>query len=80
METKKITIPEDFMIGTSSSAWQIEGTFDKKAGQESWAELFYESAPEKWHNKIYFRAFEPTQQHTAFGKILRRSFTYGYWR
>lgn len=40
------TIPEDFLIGTSSSAWQIEGVAGKSKEQKSWAELFYESAPE----------------------------------
>ena len=40
------TIPEDFLIGTSSSAWQIEGVAGKSKEQKSWAELFYASAPE----------------------------------
>lgn len=35
----KIKIPKNFMSGTSSSAWQIEGTAGKEARQESWAEL-----------------------------------------
>lgn len=39
------TIPEDFLIGTSSSAWQIEGVAGKSKEQKSWAELFYASAP-----------------------------------
>ena len=46
------TIPEDFLIGTSSSAWQIEGVAGKSKEQKSWAELFYESAPEKWHDGV----------------------------
>lgn len=37
---EKQRIPADFLIGTSSSAWQIEGCAGKKEGQESWAELF----------------------------------------
>lgn len=45
-------IPNNFMIGTSSSAWQIEGTAGKKSGQESWAELFYQSDPTRWHDQI----------------------------
>lgn len=45
-------IPDDFFIGTSGSAWQIEGCAGKAANQKSWAELFYEAAPEKWHDKI----------------------------
>ena len=47
-----IHIPSNFMIGTSSSAWQIEGIAGKDKGQESWAERFYHTAPEKWHNGI----------------------------
>lgn len=35
----KIKIPKNFMSGTSSSVWQIEGTAGKEARQESWAEL-----------------------------------------
>ena len=46
------TIPEDFLIGTSSSAWQIEGVAGKSKEQKSWAELFYASAPEKWHDGV----------------------------
>lgn len=45
-------IPNDFMIGTSSSAWQIEGNGGKKPGQESWADLFYQTDPKKWHDGI----------------------------
>lgn len=46
------TIPDDFFIGTSSSAWQIEGTEGKDEDQKSWAELFYESNPSLWHNQM----------------------------
>lgn len=49
---KKIQIPKDFMLGTSSSAWQIEGTAGKQPEQQSWAELFFNSNPSLWHNKI----------------------------
>lgn len=45
-------IPEGFLIGTSSSAWQIEGNSGKKPGQESWADLFYETDPKLWHQGI----------------------------
>ncbi len=37
---------KDFFIGTSSSAWQIEGNSLKT--QESWADLFYKTDPSKW--------------------------------
>lgn len=43
-------IPNDFMIGTSSSAWQIEGIYGRS--NESWADLFYRSNPNIWHNHI----------------------------
>lgn len=45
-------IPENFLIGTSSSAWQIEGNAGKKPEQKSWADLFYETNPDIWYNKI----------------------------
>ena len=41
---QKILIPDHFMIGTSSSAWQIEGCARKSETQKSWADLFYETA------------------------------------
>lgn len=43
-------IPENFMIGTSSSSWQIEGNCDKY--NDSWADLFYQTNPMLWHNEI----------------------------
>ena len=43
-------INQDFFIGTSSSAWQIEGNSLKN--NKSWADLFYESNPNIWFNKI----------------------------
>lgn len=49
---KKYQIPDNFLIGTSSSAWQIEGISGKKEGQESWAELFYKTNPQIWHDGI----------------------------
>lgn len=45
-------IPEGFLIGTSSSAWQIEGNAGKQPGQKSWADLFYEMNPNIWYQKI----------------------------
>ena len=44
-------IPENFLIGTSSSAWQIEGNAGKKPEQKSWADLFYETNPDIWYDK-----------------------------
>ncbi len=49
---KTYEIPNHFMIGTSSSAWQIEGCAGKKPGQESWAELFYQTNPHRWYDEI----------------------------
>lgn len=43
-------IPNDFMIGTSSSAWQIEGTYGRM--NESWADLFYKTNPSLWYDQI----------------------------
>ena len=49
---QKILIPDHFMIGTSSSAWQIEGCAGKSETQKSWADLFYETDPSRWHDQI----------------------------
>ena len=49
---EKQRIPADFLIGTSSSAWQIEGCAGKKEGQESWAELFYDTNPDIWYDDV----------------------------
>lgn len=48
----RIKIPENFLIGTSSSAWQIEGIAGKDSDQKSWAELFYETNPDIWFDKV----------------------------
>lgn len=45
-------IPKDFFIGTSCSAWQVEGTSGKSSDQKSWADIFYESDPSRWHEGI----------------------------
>ena len=49
---QKILIPDHFMIGTSSSAWQIEGCAGKSETQKSWADLFYEPDSSRWHDQI----------------------------
>ena len=48
----KLPIPDGFLIGTSSSAWQVEGVSGKSPEQKSWAELFYETDPGRWHDGI----------------------------
>lgn len=71
----KIKIPENFMLGTSSSAWQIEGTAGKVDGQESWADLFFQSDPSRWYDQIgpqkasdfYHRYKEDIATMTSFG-------------
>ena len=45
-------IPDDFLIGTSSSAWQIEGNAGKAPHQKSYADLFYETDPSLWHDGV----------------------------
>lgn len=45
-------LPKEFYVGTSSSAWQIEGNSGKKEGQDSWADLFYKTNPTIWHEGI----------------------------
>lgn len=50
MNLQHYTIPENFKIGTSSAAWQAEGRKGKTDSQISWADAFYQSVPERWHN------------------------------
>ena len=41
MTTVKMAIPRDFILGAAASAWQTEGWSGKKAGQDSWPDLWY---------------------------------------
>ncbi|NIF37566.1 glycoside hydrolase family 1 protein [Enterobacter sp. Tr-810] len=50
MSTKQITIPKDFILGAAASAWQTEGWSGKKAGQDSWLDLWYKNDRHVWHN------------------------------
>ncbi len=50
MSTKQITIPQDFILGAAASAWQTEGWSGKKAGQDSWIDLWYKNDRHVWHN------------------------------
>ena len=50
MTTKQITIPQDFILGAAASAWQTEGWSGKKAGQDSWIDLWYKNDRHVWHN------------------------------
>jgi len=50
MSIKQMTIPEDFILGAAASAWQTEGWSGKKAGQDSWIDLWYKNDRQVWHN------------------------------
>lgn len=42
-------IPEGFILGASSSAWQTEGWKGKKEGQDSYLDMWYKEEPFVWH-------------------------------
>ena len=46
----KITIPENFILGAASSAWQTEGWKGKKEGQDSFIDSWYKNEYFVWHN------------------------------
>ena len=50
MSQLSITIPEGFILGAASSAWQTEGWSGKKPGQDSYLDLWYRQDREVWHN------------------------------
>lgn len=50
MSIKQIKIPENFILGAAASAWQTEGWSGKKAGQDSWIDLWYKNDRQVWHN------------------------------
>lgn len=50
MSIKKITLPQDFILGAAASAWQTEGWSGKKPGQDSWIDLWYKNDRHVWHN------------------------------
>lgn len=45
----KIKIPENFVIGAASSAWQTEGWIGKKEGQDSFVDSWYKNEKFVWH-------------------------------
>lgn len=45
-------IPEDFIIGAASSAWQTEGWDGKKEGQDSYLDMWYKAEPHTWHDGV----------------------------
>ncbi|WP_422449020.1 glycoside hydrolase family 1 protein [Thermoanaerobacterium sp. DL9XJH110] len=50
MGVTKYTLPKDFILGASASAWQTEGWAGKKSWQDSYIDIWYKSNPEMWHN------------------------------
>lgn len=50
MSIKRISIPQDFILGAAASAWQTEGWSGKLEGQDSWIDLWYKNDRHVWHN------------------------------
>lgn len=46
----KLLIPENFILGAASSAWQTEGWKGKKEGQDSYPDSWYKNEKFVWHN------------------------------
>ncbi|CUH95288.1 6-phospho-beta-glucosidase GmuD [Propionispora sp. 2/2-37] len=46
------TLPKDFLLGASFSAWQTEGWAGKKEKCDHFVDMMYKAAPERWHNGI----------------------------
>lgn len=44
-----LRIPKNFKLGAASSAWQTEGWFGKKAGQDSYLDAWYQAESFVWH-------------------------------
>ena len=45
-----VKIPETFILGAASSAWQTEGWQGKKEGQDSYLDRWYKEERFVWHN------------------------------
>ena len=45
-------IPEHFILGAASSAWQTEGWEGKKAGQDSYLDSWYKNEKFVWHDGV----------------------------
>lgn len=50
MEQMKVTIPDHFILGAASSAWQTEGWAGKKDSQDSYMDIWYKNNKNVWHN------------------------------
>ena len=50
MSIHHLQLPEGFILGAAASAWQTEGWSGKKAGQDSYLDLWYKNDRHVWHN------------------------------
>lgn len=50
LANKVIKVPDNFIIGAASSAWQTEGWTGKKDFQDSYLDLWYKNNKNVWHN------------------------------
>lgn len=50
LSNKVIKVPDNFIIGAASSAWQTEGWSGKKVFQDSYLDLWYKNNKNVWHN------------------------------
>jgi len=50
MEQMKVTIPDHFILGAASSAWQTEGWAGKKDSQDSYMDIWYKNNKNMLHN------------------------------
>lgn len=50
LSNKVIKVPDNFIIGAASSAWQTEGWTGKKDFQDSYLDLWYKNNKNVWHN------------------------------
>ncbi len=48
----RYSFPQDFKIGATGAAWQMEGETDKAPHQHHFPHLMYNAYPERWHNGI----------------------------
>nr|WP_176091535.1 glycoside hydrolase family 1 protein [Clostridium felsineum] len=44
-------LPQNFILGAATSAWQAEGWTDKN-GRDNFVDMMYKAAPERWNNGI----------------------------
>lgn len=61
-----VKIPETFILGAASSAWQTEGWQGKKEGQDSYLDRWYKEERFVWHN-----GYERCCCDEFYGKVFR---------